>query len=101
MEQAFYFEPYQESVIQIEPLQALRSSNLDQLKLYQQVKCSKKKNQDQHQDEKDDSSLNDDFDNFCCKKNIIVDLKACNQFGENLLHLASRIGIHKSLLEFF
>ena len=38
IEQALFFEPYQESTIKMELLQALRSSNLDQLKSYQQIK---------------------------------------------------------------
>jgi hypothetical protein len=37
LEQALYFEPYQESEIQIELLKALRSSDLDQLRSFQEV----------------------------------------------------------------
>jgi len=61
MEQALYFESYQESEIQTNILKALRSSNVVQLR----------------------SFLTD------TDKNI----KQCrNQFGENLLHLACRMG---------
>jgi len=119
IEQALFFEPYQESTIKMELLQALRSSNIDQLKSYQEVKSKKKKKnqerqqQQQQQDKKDDETskseagdddgviTDDDCDNDSREKNTtIVDLKACNQFGENLLHLACRIGICQSILEF-
>mmetsp|Transcript_46448 Transcript_46448/g.51946 ORF Transcript_46448/g.51946 Transcript_46448/m.51946 type:complete len:366 (+) Transcript_46448:49-1146(+) len=113
IEQALFFEPYQESTIQMELLQALRSSNLDQLKSYQQVKSGEQQQQQQQdQDEKekkirseagDEKGVitDDDGDTNSCEKNTTsVDLKACNQFGENLLHLACRIGICQSILEF-
>jgi len=113
IEQALFFEPYQESTIQMELLQALRSSNLDQLKSYQEVKSGEQQQQQQQdQDEKekkirseagDEKGVitDDDGDTNSCEKNTTsVDLKACNQFGENLLHLACRIGICQSILEF-
>mmetsp|Transcript_19325 Transcript_19325/g.21613 ORF Transcript_19325/g.21613 Transcript_19325/m.21613 type:complete len:294 (+) Transcript_19325:99-980(+) len=61
IEQAFYFEAYQEAEISTDILQALRSSNVEQLRSF----LTEKKN----------------------------GLKECrNQFGENLLHLACRMG---------
>eukprot|EP00751_Fragilariopsis_kerguelensis_P014349 CAMPEP_0170775546 /NCGR_PEP_ID=MMETSP0733-20121128/10648_1 /TAXON_ID=186038 /ORGANISM="Fragilariopsis kerguelensis, Strain L26-C5" /LENGTH=274 /DNA_ID=CAMNT_0011118375 /DNA_START=62 /DNA_END=886 /DNA_ORIENTATION=- len=62
IEQAFYFEAYQEAEISTDILQALRSSNVEQLRSF--LKDTKKNG-----------------------------LKECrNQFGENLLHLACRMG---------
>jgi len=61
IEQAFYFESYQESEIKTDILMALRSSNVEQLRSFLEDKKS--------------------------------GLKDCrNQFGENLLHLACRMG---------
>jgi len=60
IEQALYFEQYQESEIKTDILNALRTSNVDQLR----------------------SSF------LLCQE----DLTECNQFGENLLHLACRMG---------
>jgi len=61
IEQAFYFEAYQEAEISTDILQALRTSNVEQLRSF----LTEKKN----------------------------GLKECrNQFGENLLHLACRMG---------
>merc|ERR1712238_190721 len=34
------------------------------------------------------------------EKKTIVDLRSCNQFGENLLHLACRMGIQLEILEY-
>eukprot|EP00751_Fragilariopsis_kerguelensis_P039548 CAMPEP_0171000244 /NCGR_PEP_ID=MMETSP0736-20130129/14637_1 /TAXON_ID=186038 /ORGANISM="Fragilariopsis kerguelensis, Strain L26-C5" /LENGTH=295 /DNA_ID=CAMNT_0011427683 /DNA_START=166 /DNA_END=1050 /DNA_ORIENTATION=- len=62
IEQALYFEPYQESKIPTDILTALRTSNVGQLRVF----------------------LTDNNKNS---------LKECrNQFGENLLHLACRMG---------
>jgi len=119
MEQALFFEPYQESTIKMEFLQALRSSNLEQLKSYQEGKKKEKKNrhdhqeqqqqdQDQDQDEKDKKSISQagddgvitDDDSGTRGKKTGMDLTTCNQFGENLLHLACRMGIHLEIIEF-
>jgi len=121
IEQALFFEPYQESTIQMELLQALRSSNLDQLKSYQEVKSveqqqqqeqdEKKKKQENEENEKKKSRNEGGDENGVItddethqqehkKKKTIADLRSCNQFGENLLHLACRMGIHLEILEF-
>jgi len=123
IEQALFFEPYQESTIQMELLQALRNSNLEQLKSYQEVRKKKKNRHDQQEQqqqqqqdqdqakkgEKSISQAGDDdgviTDHDCDhsireKKNTGIDLKTCNQFGENLLHLACRMGIHLEIIEF-
>merc|ERR1719491_335018 len=63
LEQALYFEPYQEAEIPTDILQALRTSNVDRLRA-----CLKEK--------KNQNGLKD------CR----------NPFGENLLHLACRMG---------
>jgi len=61
IEQALYFEPYEESEIDIDLLKALRGGDLDKLR---SLKNDKEKN---------------------------YDLEARNQFGENLIHMACRI----------
>lgn len=61
IEQALYFEPYEESEIDIDLLKALRGGDLDKLR---SMKSDKTKN---------------------------YDLEARNQFGENLIHMACRI----------
>jgi len=66
IEQAFYFASYQESEISIDILEAVRSSNIEYLRLAFL----------QDEDEKKNGLLQD------CR----------NQFGENLLHLACRMG---------
>merc|ERR1719491_1177551 len=63
LEQALYFEPYQEAEIPTDILQALRTSNVDRLRA-----CLKEK--------KNQNGLKD------CR----------NPFGENVLHLACRMG---------
>merc|ERR1719162_1102147 len=63
LEQALYFEPYQEAEIPTDILQALRTSNVERLRA-----CLKEK--------KNQNGLKD------CR----------NPFGENLLHLACRMG---------
>ena len=116
IEQALFFEPYQESTIKMELLQALRSSNLDQLKSYQQIKSVEQQQQQQQQDEKKKQEkdekekkirseaggdiITDDETHHEHEKQTIIDLKACNQFGENLLHLACRMGINLEILEY-
>ena len=125
IEQALFFEPYQESTIQMELLQALRSSNLEQLKSYKQVvknSVNKKKNNNekkkQENEEKEkkirSSEAGDDTngvitDDDCEttytdtqeeKKTRVMDLQACNQFAENVLHRACRIGICRFIVEF-
>jgi len=75
IEQAFYFASYQEAEISIDILEAVRSSNIEYLRL---------------------SFLQDDE-----KKNGL--LQDCrNQFGENLLHLACRMsgGISWKMIAF-
>ncbi|OEU17472.1 hypothetical protein FRACYDRAFT_183826 [Fragilariopsis cylindrus CCMP1102] len=116
LEQALYFEPYQESEIQIKLLKALRSSDLDQLRSFQEVgnntsqqvigvsggvgvggnedKQHQDKNQDQQQQGKDENKTDDDDDDRSLK------LQARNQFGENLVHLSCRMGISRDVLEF-
>ena len=61
IEQALYFEPYEESEIDIDLLKALRGGDLDKLR---SLKNDKEKN---------------------------YNLEARNQFGENLIHMACRI----------
>jgi len=78
LEQALYFEPYQESEIKNELLKALRSSNVDQLRSL--MLCQDAKN---NNNSRSISLL------------LLQDVKACNQFGENLLHLACRMGISR------
>jgi len=83
LEQALYFEPYQESEIKNELLKALRSSNVDQLRsliLFQD-------------DEKNNNSRSTSL-------LLLQDVKTCNQFGENLLHLACRMGISREVVIF-
>jgi len=66
IEQAFYFASYQESEISIDILEAVRSSNIEYLRL---------------------SFLKDEDEK---KNGLLQDCR--NQFGENLLHLACRMG---------
>jgi len=61
LEQALYFEPYEESEIDIDLLKALRGGDLEKLR---SLKNDKEKN---------------------------YDLEARNRFGENLIHMACRI----------
>eukprot|EP00537_Pseudo-nitzschia_pungens_P002368 CAMPEP_0172371842 /NCGR_PEP_ID=MMETSP1060-20121228/45103_1 /TAXON_ID=37318 /ORGANISM="Pseudo-nitzschia pungens, Strain cf. cingulata" /LENGTH=291 /DNA_ID=CAMNT_0013097599 /DNA_START=9 /DNA_END=884 /DNA_ORIENTATION=- len=70
IEQALYFEPYQEADIHIDLLKALRGADLEKLR-----------------------SLKNDTE----KK---YDLEARNQFGENLLHLVCRMGLSLDILEY-
>jgi len=149
LEQALYFEPYQESTIKIELLQALRSSNLDLLRSFvvapptpiqrneeennnnnkrmssqQENEINYESSQDSQDDEDDDISIIDDDGEKSCspfrlpattteeennnenknENDTTVmqqqELQACNQFGENLLHLACRMGISRDVLEF-
>jgi len=83
LEQASYFEPYQESEIKNELLMALRSSNVDQLRSL--MLCQ----DDENNNNSRSTSLS-----------LLQDVKACNQFGENLLHLACRMGISRELVTF-
>jgi len=69
-EQALYFEPYEESDIHIDLLKALRGADLEKLRSLM------------HDKEKD------------------YDLEARNQFGENLVHLACRMGLNGDVLKF-
>jgi len=73
IEQALYFEPYEESSIDNELLIALRNCDLKEL-----------------------SSLLNKKDG----NENAYDLNARNQFGENLLHLACRMGLERDLIEF-
>jgi hypothetical protein len=114
LEQALYFEPYLESEIQIELLKALRSSDLDQLRSFQEVGNNRSQqaigvsggagvggnedlqHQDKNQEEREDKNkTTDDDDNDRPLK-----LQARNQFGENLVHLSCRMGISRDVLEF-
>lgn len=70
LEQALYFEPYQESEIHIELLRALRGADLEKLR------SLKEKGGDE------------------------FELEARNQFGENLVHLACRMGMSGDMLKF-
>lgn len=71
LEQALYFEPYEESQIDIDLLKALRGGDLEKLRSFQDNKENK------------------------------YDLEARNQFGENLTHLACRIsGLSLDVLKF-
>jgi len=121
MEQALYFEPYQVSEIKSELLKALRASNLDQLRSLIQLKEEKHTtnsptNKMFTMNEEDDEE--EDIGQDSTNKNLsaaaaaataassqqpllqLQDLKARNQFGENLLHLACRMGISRDVLEF-
>jgi len=69
-EQALYFEPYEESEIHIDLLRALRGADLEKLR----------------------SQMNDKDKNY--------NLEARNQFGENLVHLACRMGLSTDVLKF-
>ena len=71
LEQALYFEPYQESEIQIELLKALRGGDLEKLRSLKEEKGGEE-----------------------------FDLEARNQFGENLVHLACRMGMSGDMLKF-
>lgn len=68
LEQAMYFEPYEESDIPLNLLQALRSNDLERLLM---VIATEK-----------------------------YDLEVRNLFGENLAHLACRLGLSTKLLEY-
>jgi len=122
MEQALYFEPYQVSEIKIELLKALRASNLDQLRSLIQLKEEKhtattNTNQmftmSEHEEEEEED-VGQDSTNMNLSSSVsaaasaassqpllqLQDLKARNQFGETLLHLACRMGISRDILEF-
>jgi len=120
LEQALYFEPYQVSEIKIELLKALRASNLDQLRSLIQLKEEKHTKSPTNKmftmSEEDDEE--EDIGQDSTNKNLsaaaaaataassqqpllqLQDLKARNQFGETLLHLACRMGISRDVLEF-
>merc|ERR1712238_239699 len=181
IEQAVYFEPFQEGDIKMELLQALRSSNLSQLRAYLQCDSGNKNNnnknnhnqkkeevlhrvcyggscnetimkqhhqkqqqqqqqqqldhfllqsqllqqQKQQSDNKNEGTTmtterdditsttppiivtndnnNDDDDDETEKKKKnqkLQELRACNRMGENLLHLACRMGISRDIIEF-
>jgi len=104
LEQAMYFEPYQESEIKIELLKALRSSNLDELRSFQVGNKNQEVggDKDEHQDDKGNDEDTTDDDNKSCltEENPSFQLQARNQFGENLLHLACRMGISRDVLDF-
>jgi len=70
LEQALFFEPYEESEINIDLLKALRLADLEKLR-----------------------SLSKGRENP-------LDLKARNQFGENMLHIACRMGLSLEVLMF-
>ena len=80
LEQALYFAPYTTGEFSLEVLRALRQSDLPQLRtlLLQQE-------QDQQDDPQDNS------------KNMFHQR---NSFGENLLHLACRMGAPQTLVQF-
>ena len=65
LEQALYFEPYEESAIDLDLLKALKGGNLESLKALKNDKEKK------------------------------FDFEARNQFGENLIHMACRISTLK------
>lgn len=69
-EQALYFEPYEESDIDIDLLKAVRAGDLDKLR----------------------SLMNDKEKNY--------DMCARNKFGENLVHMACRWGRSLNVLKF-
>lgn len=70
LEQALYFEPYQEADIHIDLLKALRGADLEKLR-----------------------SLKND-------KEKKYDLGARNQYGENLVHLVCRMGLGLDVLTY-
>jgi len=70
LEQALYFEPYEESNIDIELLKALRGDDLEKLR----------------------SLMND--------KEKRYDIHARNKFGENLVHMACRMALSLNVLRF-
>ena len=80
LEQALYFAPYTTGELSLEVLRALRQFDLPQLRtlLVQQ-----------EQDQQDDPQEN--FKNMFHQR---------NSFGENLLHLACRMGVPQTLVQF-
>jgi ankyrin repeat protein len=92
LEQALYFEPYQESEIKLELLQALRSNDLERLRSYHDT--NSRNNKDAANSANTDSS-----DEDCNKLDGPLFAKR-NEFGENLVHLACRMGMRRSLLRF-
>jgi len=70
LEQAMYFEPYEESEIDIDLLKALRGGDLEKLR----------------------SLVNNNEKDY--------KLDARNQFGENLVHMACRMGLSGDVLKF-
>jgi len=119
LEQALYFEPYQVSEIKIELLKALRASNLDQLRSLIQLKeekhttnspTNKMFTMSEEDDEEEDIGQDSTNKNLSASAAAsaaasqpllqLQDLKARNQFGETLLHLACRMGISRDVLEF-
>lgn len=70
IEQALYFEPYQEGEIHMDLLKALRGADLAKLRSFK----------------------NDNDKNY--------DLEVRNKFGENLVHLVCRMGLSLEVLEF-
>ena len=83
LEQALYFAPYTTGELSIELLRALRQSDLPQLRtlLVQQ-----------DQDQQDDPQ-----ENFNKKTSLFHQR---NSFGENLLHLACRMGVPQTMVQF-
>lgn len=70
LEQALFFEPYEEAGIHLDLLKALRGADLPKLRL------------------------------LLKEKEETHDLGARNQFGENLLHIACRMGLSWDLIKF-
>lgn len=70
LEQALFFEPYEESDINVDLLKALRLADLEKLRKLMNAQENP------------------------------VDLKARNQFGENMLHIACRMGLSWDVLKF-
>ena len=126
-EQALYFEPYQVSEIKIELLKALRASNLDRLRSLIDLKeeqhpttTTTTKMFTMSEEEEEEVGHDSTHENLSAASSAAVsaeaaaasssssqqpllqlqDLKARNQFGENLLHLACRMGISRDVLEF-
>ena len=118
IEQALYFEPYTTGEIPLELLKALRTSNLERLRscLYSVEEESKENETPSPTTADDDEGRREQQDNTKHEEHtdkerhatttpssmVIIpkELRARNQFGENLVHIACRMGIFHGILTF-
>ena len=100
LEQALYFEPYQESEIRIDLLKALRGSNIEKLRSFQEENSNAKRGVDN--DDNDSNNYSDDKPRASRvnDEDRLLQLQARNQFGENLVHIACRMGLSWDVLKF-